>query len=102
MNNHLREIKGPQGDPVIRGKALRVLGLPEDATPEEITMAFLARPDDDPVHDHHMLTPEIRQLFKDWREYRKQVKGVLAGEKKPVPPAPIKAEGSKAEEKKAA
>ena len=74
MKNHLREIKENEGDPVIRGKALKVLGLPEDATSEEITMAFLLSHNDDPIKDHHRLAPKIRQLFKDWEEDRKQRK----------------------------
>jgi hypothetical protein len=82
MKNHLRPIKENESDPVIRGKALKVLGLPEDATPEEITMAFLRSHNDDPLKDHHRLAPRIRQLFKDWEEDRKQRKEALPEEKK--------------------
>lgn len=71
MKNHLREIKETKGDPIIRGKALEVLGLPEDATPEEMTMAFLISHDDNPLRDHHKPTPAIRQLFKDWENDKK-------------------------------
>jgi hypothetical protein len=82
MKNHLRAIKENEDDPVIRGKALKVLGLPEDATSEEITMAFLRRHDDEPLKDHHRLTPEIMQLFRDWEKYRKRIKEILPKEKK--------------------
>jgi len=66
-----------KGDPVIREKTLKVLGLPEDATPEEMTMAFLTSHKDNPANDHHRLTPELSQLFKDWEEYRKRIKKIL-------------------------
>lgn len=72
MKKHLRTIKENEGDPVIRGKALKVLGLPEDATPEEMTMAFMRRPEDDPINDHHRLAIEIREIFKGWEEDRKK------------------------------
>ena len=82
MKNHLRPIKENESDSVIRGKALKVLGLPEDATPEEITMAFLRSHNDDPLKDHHRLAPEIRQLFKDWEDDIKRKKKDLPEEKK--------------------
>ena len=79
---HLKEIKELKGDPAIRGKALEVLGLSEDATPEEITMAFLLNRTDDPIKDHHKLTPAMKELFRSWKKYREREKEILAEKRK--------------------